>query len=289
MFFSLDAFIFRIFYQKRLRNFGVSLLCFVGMAGALWAQSSNQSSVVDSTVVRVNGVAITEQALHTTLTNLQSHGVAMTPQLREQVIGELIVRELMLAEFTRLKLDARPDYQQSLHEVQQRLRLDTLFNDYLANHPLSEAEERAEYARQKEGLGGSDTTPQYLLSQIVVKTELEARDIIARAQKGEPFDKLALQSLDEASKKNGGQVGWVFPRDIVPSIGAVIANLSKSTLAAAPIPTAAGWHVVRVDDIRAFKLPSFEDARPQLRQALLVQRRQALIEGLLKTADIKRP
>jgi peptidyl-prolyl cis-trans isomerase C len=60
-------------------------------------------------------------------------------------------------------------------------------------------------------------------------------------------------------------------------------------VAAAPIQSPAGWHVIKVDDVRPFKIPSFEEARPQIRQALLVQRRQAFVDGLLKGANIQRP
>ena len=249
------------------------------------ASASNSSA----TVLNVNGVAIPESAVARVLAELQAQGAAPTQQLREQVLGELVVRQVMLAEASRRGLDQTPAFTQQVDDLRKRLLVETLVNDNLAKNPITEADERAEYARQKKVLGDGDTTPQYFLSQVVLKTEQQARDAITAARNGTAFEKLALDSVDEAGKANGGRVGWVFPSDVLPAISTVIVNLPKGTVAAAPIQSAAGWHVVRVDDIRPFKIPSFEESRVQIKQALQVQRRQTLVESLLKGADIQRP
>jgi peptidyl-prolyl cis-trans isomerase C len=167
--------------------------------------------------------------------------------------------------------------------------VESLLNEQLRTNPITEQEERAEYARQKKLLGDGDTTPQYFLSQIVLKTEEQARDVIKQLKAGAAFEKLSVESIDESGKANNGKVGWVLPSDVLPAIGNVIVNLSKGSVAAAPIQSPAGWHVVKVDDVRPFKIPSFEESRPQVRQSLQVQHRQALVDGLLKSAEIQRP
>ncbi len=239
--------------------------------------------------VTVNGVAIPENAINAELSNLQSQGVPATPELREKVIGDLVVREVMVDEANKLKLDATPVFKQQLGELRQRLLMDSLFADYMVKNPITDADEKAEYLRQKKALGGADTTPQYQLSQIVVKTQEQADDLLARIKKGESFESLASNSIDAQSREHGGLIGWVFPNDILPSIAAVIPNVSKGSTAAAPIQSGAGWHIVKVDDVRPFKIPSFDESHQQLKQALINQRRQKLIESLLQKADIKRP
>ena len=273
---------------------GCSLLllgCVSGWAETAPAKASANASAnnASATVLNVNGVAIPESAVARVLAELQAQGAAPTQQLREQVLGELVVRQVMLAEASRRGLDQTPAFTQQVDDLRKRLLVETLVNDNLAKNPITEADERAEYARQKKVLGGGDTTPQYFLSQAVFKTEQQARDAIAAAKNGTAFEKLAADSLDEATKGQGGKVGWLFPTDMLPAIGNVVVNLPKGTVAAAPIQSASGWHVVRVDDVRPFKIPGFDESRAQLRQALLQQRRQALVESLLKGADIQRP
>jgi len=268
-------------------------LMLLGSTGA-WAQTTAakpaaKTAVAAGTVLNVNGVAITETAVNRVLAELQSQGATVTPQVREQVISEMVVRQVMVSEATRRGLDKSPAFAEQLDELRRRLLVETLLAEHQRSTPVTEQDERAEYARQKKLLGDGDTTPQYLLSQIVLKTEQQARDVISLLKSGSAFEKLAGDSIDEAGKANGGKVGWVLPSDVLPSIGNVIVNLSKGTVAAAPIQSPAGWHVIRVDDVRPFKIPAFDDAKPQIRQALQVQRRQALVDSLLKAADIQRP
>jgi peptidyl-prolyl cis-trans isomerase C len=268
----------------------VALGILVWGGSAVWAQSPGaKTPLAAGTLFNVNGVAITESAVNRVLSDLKNQGTDVTQQLRDQVVSEMVVRQVMLSEASKRGLDKTPTFTEQLEELRRRVLVDTLLADNLTKNPISEQDERAEYARQKKVLGDGDTTPQYFLSQVVLKTEQQARDVISLAKGGSTFDKLALDSVDEAGKANGGKVGWVLPSDVLPAIGNVIVNLSKGMVAAAPIQSPSGWHVVRVDDVRPFKIPSFEDARPQIRQSLQVQRRQTFVEGLLKGAEIQRP
>jgi peptidyl-prolyl cis-trans isomerase C len=273
---------------KSLHVMALGLLVLGGSAA--WAQTpAAKAPLAAGTLFNVNGVAITESAVSRILSDLQTQGTAITPQLREQVISEMVVRQVMLSEASKRGLDKTPAFTQQLEELRRRLLVDSLLTDNLSKNPITEQDDQAEYARQKKVLGNGDTTPQYFLSQVILKTEQQARDVIALAKGGNAFDKLALDSVDEAGKANGGKVGWVLPTDVLPAIGTVIVNLSKGMVAAAPIQSPAGWHVIKVDDVRPFTIPSLEEARPQVRQSLQVQRRQAFVEGLLKGADIQRP
>jgi len=72
-------------------------------------------------------------------------------------------------------------------------------------------------------------------------------------------------------------------------IANVVVNVGKGKLAASPIQTPSGWHVIKVEDVRDFKLPAFEETRPQLKQSIQNQRRQKFIEELVKKSEIKKP
>lgn len=241
------------------------------------------------TFLTVNGAALTEKDIDSLLARMPSQGKAVTPQMREQAIAELVVQRVLVDEAKRMKIDATPAFVERMEDARQRMLIEALVNDYFAKNPITEADEKAEYDRQKKVLGNGETTPQYQLRQVLVKTEQEGRDLIARAQKGEAFTKLAEASIEESSKANGGLIGWVFPTDLLPILSAVVVNLQKGAVAATPIQSNAGWHVLKLDDIRPFKIPSFEDSRAQIKQAVSAQRRQALVDGLMKKAVVKRP
>jgi peptidyl-prolyl cis-trans isomerase C len=251
------------------------------------AQTAAPQNAIAATV---NGVAIPVQTLNAAVANFVAQGAADSPQLRDQVLIELIAREALLGEGLRLGLDKSPNFLQRLDDARRTLLMDAAWADYLGKNPITEQDERTDYDRQKKVLGGGDSTPQFLVSHIVLADEVQAKAVLDRARKGEAFDKLASSlSIDAATKAKGGQIGWLLPSDVLPAIGTVITGLSKGAVAANPIQTPAGWQVVKVDDVRPFKIPTFEESRPQLKAAVQNTRRQKFIEELLKKADIKRP
>ena len=93
-------------------------------------------------------------------------------------------------------------------------------------------------------------------------------------------------SIDQASKGNGGQLGWVLPGQVVPAVANVIVNLNKGAVTNAPIQTQGGWVIVKVDDKRTFKFPTFEESKPQLRQAIIQQYLSETVKKLRESAKI---
>ncbi len=259
----------------------------MGLSPAVWAQTVAPQNSVAATV---NGVAISQQTLAAAVANFVAQGAKDSPQLHDQVLIELIAREALVGEGQRLGLDKSAAYLQRLEDARRTLLMDATWADYLAKNPITEQEERADYERQKKALGGGDSTPQFLVSHIVLADEAQAKVALERARKGEAFDKLASSlSIDATTKAKGGQIGWLLPSDVLPAIGTVITGLSKGAVAATPIQTPAGWQVVKVDDVRPFKIPTYEESRPQLKVAVQNNRRKQFIEELLKKAEIKRP
>jgi peptidyl-prolyl cis-trans isomerase C len=55
----------------------------------------------------------------------------------------------------------------------------------------------------------------------------------------------------------------------------------------APVQTNFGWHVIRLDDERASKIPSFEEAKPQLQQMMQNQVVQKALADLRAKAKIE--
>lgn len=63
-------------------------------------------------------------------------------------------------------------------------------------------------------------------------------------------------------------------------------SLGKGKVAPSPVKTNNGWHVIKLDDIRPFVIPSFDQVRNNIAQELVQQRRQEAINSLLKDAKV---
>ncbi|MDR2216054.1 MAG: peptidylprolyl isomerase [Nevskiaceae bacterium] len=91
-----------------------------------------------------------------------------------------------------------------------------------------------------------------------------ADDISKRLQAGEDFAALAKQySKDSGSADLGGDLGWA-PRDtyVEPFADALFA-LTEGQISP-PVKTEFGYHIIRLDGIRAGESRSFEEVKPEL-------------------------
>ena len=73
------------------------------------------------------------------------------------------------------------------------------------------------------------------------------------------FDRSGLQG-------KGGDLDWAPAERYVKPFAEALMKLKKGQMTDTPVQTDFGFHVIRLDDERAAKVPSFEEAKPQLQQ-----------------------
>ena len=235
----------------------------------------------------VNGTPLTNGLLILNIKAAMAQGQKDSPELQKALKEELINRELLTQEAIKQGLDKDIDFRDQIAQLKQTLMIQAFLENHFQKNPISDARLREEFDRQKKLIGDGASANQYRLSQIIVSNEADAMDLIRRIQKGELFGKLAQEySSDQASKVNGGQIGWVLPGQVVPQVANVIVNMNKGAVTNAPIQTQGGWVIVKVDDKRPFKLPTFDEAKPQLRQAIVQQYLAETVKKLRDSAKI---
>jgi peptidyl-prolyl cis-trans isomerase C len=235
----------------------------------------------------VNGAPLTNGLLILNIKAAMAQGQKDSPELQKALKEELINRELLTQEAIKQGLDKDIDFRDQIAQLKQTLMIQAFLENHFQKNPISDARLREEFDRQKKLIGEGASASQYRLSQIIVSNETDAMDLIRRIQKGELFGKLAQEySVDQASKVNGGQIGWVLPGQVVPQVANVIVNMNKGAVTNAPIQTQGGWVIVKVDDKRPFKLPTFDEAKPQLRQAIVQQYLAETVKKLRDSAKI---
>jgi peptidyl-prolyl cis-trans isomerase C len=250
--------------------------------------AQNQKSSVDyEFVASVNGAAISRGLLDLNLKAALSQGQKDSPELRQAVKEELINRELIAQAAMRDGLEKSIDLPDQITQLKQTLLLQAYLENHFKKEPITDAKLREEYEKQKKLMGDNPTAIQYRVSQIILPTESEALGVIARLQKGESFAKLAKEvSIDNASKEQGGSVGWILPQQILRPIADVMVNLNKGAISNSPIQVQGGWVIIKVEDKRTMKVPTFEEAKNQLRQALVQQYLAETVKRLRESAKI---
>lgn len=236
----------------------------------------------------VNGevvpLALFEQRLQANVARGQSD----SSQLREAIKQDLIYRQLLLKEAKSRGTDKDADFVKQLAVVRDDMLVEWFLHKQSDPAAISAAELKAEYERQVQALGPAADLREYQLRLIALPSRETATGVIKALQNGEAFEKLARDKSVDASREQGGLVGWVLPMNVTPTVASVMANLVKGAISVVPIETPTGWAVIRVDDARPYKVPSIEESRDRLIQAVVMRKRVELIRELQKTADIKR-
>ncbi|WP_246217061.1 peptidylprolyl isomerase [Paraburkholderia panacisoli] len=155
--------------------------------------------------------------------------------------------------------------------------------DILKKNPVSDDQLKAMYNDMKAKGGNTE----YKVRHILVKDDGEAKDIIARLNKGALFEDLARESVDPGSKYNGGELGWLTSSKVVKPFADALSTLHKGEYTKTPIKSGYGFHIIKLDDIRPLKVPSFEEMKPLLYQQAQAEQIDKFVKSLRTKATIR--
>jgi peptidyl-prolyl cis-trans isomerase C len=234
--------------------------------------------------VKVNGKEIPQSRIDAGVKHRISQGQPDSVELRSAVREAMINQEIIAQEALKKGLDKSPEVRAQLDLIRLELLVNAYIQDHLRANPITDEMMRKEYERQKAQVG----TREFKARHILVEKEEEAKQIIAEIRKGGSFEKIAAErSKDTGSGKRGGELDWALPGNYVKPFADALQKMKKGQMTDAPVQTDFGWHVIRVDDERAFKAPSFEEVRPNLHRSMQQQMVQKVIFDLRQKAKIE--
>ena len=114
----------------------------------------------------------------------------------------------------------------------------------------------------------------------VAAAEKKAKDVVARARKGERFSDLVRDNSDAQTAKQGGDLGGWKKGDLTPAIEAVVWDKARGYVAD-PIRVPAGFEIVRVDEHVKEGQASLEDVENEIKERLYMPLYQPKIREYL--------
>ena len=197
-----------------------------------------------------------------------AQGQPDSPELRALIREELNTRELLAREARKKGLDKSAEVKSQMDLASQTVLVRAYVADWVKNNPIPEADLRKEYDAIKNQIGDKE----YKVAHILVDNEQDAKDVITELQKGAKFADLAkARSKDPGSKDKGGDLDWNAPANFVKPFSVAMVKAEKGKFTPQPVQTQFGWHVILVEDVRAAKVPSFDEVKPQLAQRMQAQ------------------
>eukprot|EP01034_Spumella_vulgaris_P024520 gene24520-30874_t len=229
------------------------------------APSAEVLQALTKPFVVVNGLVQSTAHAEVLYREQVASGVASSPELRESVRQTLINQSLMMQAAQADGIDLQPLVQAQMALASQTALVRLWQQKYLADHPITDEALQQAYQQQMAQMGPEEL----LIRHIVVAEESLAQQLIQRIQQGAPMNDLATEhSKDPDSKAQGGLVGWVPEKQLVPEVAAIIRQMKPQQLWSVPVRTAQGWHVLSLQERRPWDAPSLEKLRPQLLEQL---------------------
>jgi peptidyl-prolyl cis-trans isomerase C len=199
---------------------------------------------------------------------------------REKIFGEYINRELLYQEAVKNGLDKNPLINAEI-ENQRRNIVVSYTLQQLMRTPPKESDMQAVYEKELAVPG-----KEYKSRHILVKTEEQAKQIIAELESGKNFIQLAKQHSIDASAKKGGELGWFSAHQMVEPFSEATQKLSNGSYTHTPVNTRFGWHIIRLDGTREIPPPSFEDVKEHIVSLINNRRISAYIGSLRQNASV---
>lgn len=231
----------------------------------------------------VNGKHIPKSALEELEKEIamRSHGQTFP---KEKLVEELIQRELLIQDATNKKLDQSPEFIARLNDAKKALLSQTDLQNFMAANPVTDEEVKKEYDSKVAAEKGLE----YKARHILVKTEAEAKKIIADLDKGGDFSKLANKlSLDGKEAQNGGDLGWFVAAQMVAPFSDAVATLEDGKYSKTPVQTQFGYHVILREGSRPQTPPPLEAVKEQLAPYLQRQKIETMLKDLRSAAKVE--
>ncbi len=266
------------------RGAGIALAALFAVA-ALPQLAFATDPVPDTVVARVDGMEITEADLSQAALDFRDQ-IAQLPadQRRAQLLQHLIDTRLSARAAEAAGLDKNPEVQHRLQTVRDR----TLQLEYVRTTVLAAVTDEALHKRFDELAKSFVPQDEYQAAHILVKTEDEAKAIIAELDKGGDFAAIAKEkSLDTGSAAKGGDLGFFDPKQMVKPFADAVAAMKVGTYTETPVQSQFGWHIIKLEATRKQPAPTYDQVAQQLRQQMVSELFTKTMQDLRAKAKIE--
>ena len=255
------------------------------IASALFSLLSlGSTAALAQNIAIVNGKAVPKARMDSLSLQFQSTGRPITPEVQEQMRQHLIALEVFTQEADKLGLSSSDEFKAQMELARQTVLANQLIKEFEKKNAITDELLKAEYDKFAAANGGKEIKARHIL----VDKEADATAIIASLKKGAKFEEIAKKrSKDTGSGAKGGDLDWANPSSYVPEFSAALQALKKGQLTDKAVKTQFGFHVIRVDDVRDIKLPTFDEVKPQIADQMKQDKRGTYQRDLLGKAKVE--
>ncbi len=247
------------------------------VAAALVAATFSQApalSAEDPVVAKVGSLEIRQSELDLAVQNLDPQLAQLSDeQKRVAALSGVIDVKLLASGAIAEGIKDTDDFKKRLAYIADR----ELHNAYFRKHVIDAVTPEEVKARYDKEVASIPKQEEAHARHILVKTEEEAKAIIADLDKGKDFAEIAKEKSEDSNKDEGGDLGWFGRGRMVPEFEEAAFGLEKGAYTKTPVKSQFGFHVIKLEEKRDAPPPPFEQVEDQVKQLVMRDKYLALI------------
>ncbi len=239
-------------------------------------------------LAKVGPLTVTQDEVEAFIDGLGGRGQAYnTPEGRKIILEQLIGNKLLLLDAKRNLLETETEFKAQLAKVKEELLISYATNKAIESARVTEKEVREFYDAHPEQFIADETVN---ASHILVPTEEEALDILAKINAGEiSFEEAAQQYSTCPSGQRGGNLGDFGKGQMVPEFDRAVFAMEVGEVTSTPVQTQFGFHLIKLISKKAPETTPYEAISEQLKEMLVSQKRRDAYQSKVNQLKILYP
>ena len=255
----------------------------MGLALVLPASAQEDLPKEDKVIAIVNGHEIRVSEVQMATDDIMGQLPDLPPKVRYPFVVEYLIERHLLAQLAvKEGIADTEEYKRRLALYQAKALRDAYFFQTIRPQ-VTEEEIRKVYEEEASKL---QQTERVRARHILVGTEKEAEDIVARLANGEKFEDLAKQFSLDGSKDYGGDLGYFTQPEMVPEFSKAAFAL-KAGETSQPVKTDFGWHIIRLEDRKQGAAQPYDQVKSAIRNVLLRRKVGEIMEKVRAASKVE--
>lgn len=243
------------------------------------ADDSSHAGKDNKVVAEIGSEKITLNDIDAMIKQIPEQYQPMAEAHKDMFLDSVVSQKLLYVEASKLNLDKDPDVQKQIEDA----RKDIIIKEYLRKEiedkvTVSDEDAKKYYEENPDKFKEPEKVE---VSHILVDTEAEANDILAKLKAGDDFAKLAKEKSKCPSKDKGGELGYISKGQTVPEFETAAFSLQPGQLSGV-IKSQFGYHIIKVTAKQPEKIIPFDEIKDQLKQMLLADKQKERFDDILK-------
>ncbi|WP_345992083.1 peptidyl-prolyl cis-trans isomerase [Sulfurimonas sp. HSL-1716] len=250
-----------------------------------------------STLVTVNGKAITSDEVNEALMQATQGRFKSLPQDKQQQLGQRILQEMVMQEVVyndakKQGIDKSKEFKEELakitEQIKKRLAVQLWQKKVADKISVTDKEIKDYYTKNKSEFQEKERVHAY---HILVKTEDEAKKLIGEMKflKGSDLEKkffeLAKANSTGPSASKGGDLGTFTQGQMVPAFDKAVFGMDVGTITPTPVKSEFGYHIIYLKDKKPARTLSLNEVKNFIEQRLKMDKFKTVVQAKMQELE----